>query len=189
LYVEFNGTSLYLKLQKNQNMILLDNTALITPDLGLVFWTTLIFLTLWFILGKFAFKPISNALKQRSSGIDDALKQAEKARKEMSQLQSDNERVLNEAKEERVKILKDAKEMREQIIAKAKEDAKEEARKETEKAMQEIQNQKMAAIMEVKNMIGSSTVDLARKVLKRELATPADHENFIAQEIEKLTLN
>ena len=162
---------------------------MVTPDLGLLFWTTLVFLLLWFLLGKFAFRPITKALQKRENDIDHALKAAEEARAEMATLKADNERVLNEAKEERARIIKDSKEIGQKIVEDAKEKAKVEARRVTDDAMTEIQNQKMAAIIDVKNLIGNSSVDLAKKVLSRDLNDANNQESYIEQEIAKMNLN
>ncbi len=172
-------------------MLLLESSAfsLVTPDWGLVFWTTIIFLTLWFILGKYAFKPIAKALEDRQNSIDDALSQAEKAREEIANLQADNERILKEAREERAAILKEAKDQAKQIVDQANAKAQEEIDKKHVAAVAEINNQKMAAIMEVKNMIGAETVKLAESVLSRELNDKSSQEAFIAQEVSKINLN
>ncbi len=173
-------------------MILLDGGgafSLITPDFGLFFWTVFIFLLLWFLLGKFAFRPIANALRDRESSIDEALQSAEKARLEMANLKSDNERILNEAKEERVRIIKESKEIGQKIVEEAKDKAKDEANKITNAATEDILNQKMAAILDVKNMIGGATVDMAEKLLKRELKDPKVQKDYIAAELDKIKLN
>lgn len=169
-------------------MIFLDALDLVKPDIGLLFWTTLIFLLLWFLLGKFAFKPIANALRDRETSIDEALSSAEKARAEVANLKADNERVLNEAKEERARIIKESKEIGQKIVEDAKVKAKDEAAKVTEDAMAQIQNEKMAAIMQVKNMIGNATVGLSEKVLSRELGTQDKQQSFIEQELERINL-
>ncbi len=162
-------------------------SALLTPEIGLIFWTTLIFLLLWTLLGKFAWKPIVNALKEREDKIENSLKQADIARQEMANLKTDHERLLNEAKEERARIIKEAKEIKDSIIGEAKEKAKTESSKIIEDAKVEIHNQKMAAITDVKNLIGTTAIDLAKQVIKRELNDTAAHERFVKAEVEKLT--
>jgi len=172
-------------------ILLLDGgpSPLILPDLGLLFWTTIAFILFWTLLGKFAFKPITSALKKRETDIDSALKAAEEARAEMANLKADNERILNQAKEERAVILKEAKEMKDNIIEQAKEKAKEEAARVKEDAMSEIENQRMAATIGVKNLIGGSSVDLAKQILQRELKDQKDQESFIESEIAKMNLS
>ncbi len=165
------------------------SNALLTPSIGLIFWTTLLFCILWFLLGKFAWKPIVGALETREQKIADSLAQAEKAKEEMAALQESNEKLLQEAKEERAKLLKEAKEAKETIIAEAKDKAKAEASKIVADAQVEIANQKMAAISEVKNMIGSATVGLARQVLNRDLSNQQAQQDYIKEEVAKIKLN
>ncbi len=119
---------------------------LVTPEIGLIFWTTVTFVILLFLLAKFAWKPILSAVKNREESIREALLSADKAREEMAQLKSDNEQVLREARAERDSILRDAREIREKMIADAKEIAGTEANKMVEQARELIENQKMAAI-------------------------------------------
>jgi len=103
--------------------------SLITPSFGLFFWTTIIFLTFWFLMSRFAFKPIAAALKERQDSITDSLAAAERAKEEMAALQSENERIISEAREEKAKILKEAKDTGERFINESKEKAKSEAKK------------------------------------------------------------
>ncbi len=172
-------------------MLLLESSAfsLVTPDWGLVAWTTIIFLLLWLLLGKYAFKPIAKSLEDRQNSIDDALSQAEKAREEIASLKADNEKILREAREERAQIIKEAKDQAKRIVDEANDKAKDEIAKKHSDAIAEINNQKMAAIMEVKNMIGAETVKLAENVLSRELSDKSSQEAFIAQEVSKINLN
>ena len=102
---------------------------LVTPSIGLLFWSALAFFILLFVLGKFAWKPITQALKEREDSIDEALKSAEVARLQLESLKTDNQRLLNEARVERDKLLKEANEIKDQILAKAKGDAKSEGDK------------------------------------------------------------
>jgi len=172
-------------------MVLLKSSpfSLVQPDYGLLFWTALIFCILWLILGKFAFGPITNALRDREDGIRDALDAAEKAKAEMANLTAENERILAEAREERTLILAEAKEMKASILDEARQKAKEEAKKIAAQSMEEIAVQKRTAIAEVKNLIGSETVNITEKLLSRELDTGDKHSAYILQEMQKLNLN
>jgi len=123
-----------------------DALSLLTPDLGLIIWTTVVFLIFWLLVGKFAIKPIAKAIKDREQTITDALASAEKAKEDMQQLQSDNEALLKEAREESAKILKEAKEVKESVIADAHTKAKEEAAKIVASAKVEIEAQKKSSI-------------------------------------------
>lgn len=162
---------------------------LVTPSIGLVFWTTLAFLLLLFVLSKYAWRPILNAVKERELNIEVALQQAEKARDEMAKLTSDNEKLLAAAKEERVQILKEAKLISEKIVEEAREKAKGESYKYLAEAKAEINTQKMAAITEVKNQVGLLAIELSEKILKRELAGKDSQEKFAAELINDIKLN
>jgi len=162
---------------------------LVTPGIGLVFWTTLAFLLLLFVLSKYAWRPILNAVKERELNIEVALQQAEKARAEMAKLTSDNEKLLAAAKEERVQILKEAKLISEKIVEEAREKAKGEANKYLTEAKAEINTSKMAAITEVKNQVGLLAIELTEKILKRELAGKDLQEKYAAELINDIKLN
>lgn len=153
---------------------------LLTPELGLFVWTLIAFLAVFFILRKFAWRPILNTLNERETGIADSIAAAERVKKEMAQMQSDNEKIMLEARAQSAQMLKEAKDMKETIINKAKEETKAVADKMIAEAQQQIQQQKMAALTEVKNEIGKLAVEVAEKVIRKQLAT-ADSQNDYAQ--------
>ena len=162
---------------------------LLTPELGLFVWTLLAFLIVFFILRKFAWKPILNSLHERETGIADSIAAAERVKKEMSQMQADNEKLMMEARAQSAQLLKEAKEMKDSIINKAKEETKVVADKMIADAQQQIQQQKMAALIEVKNEIGKLAVEVAEKVIRKQLAT-ADSQNDYAQMLaEEIKMN
>lgn len=143
--------------------------SLVTPAIGLVFWMVVSFSILLFILSKFAWKPILSALKERETSIADALNEANKARAEMSQLVAKNEELLNQAKEERNKILHDAREAAEKVKADILAKASKESEEKLRQAIREIETQKKAAIAEVKNTVGLMALEIAEKVIRKEL--------------------
>lgn len=153
---------------------------LLTPELGLFVWTLVAFLAVFFILRKFAWKPILNALSERETGIADSIASAERLKKEMSQMQAENEKIMADAREKRSQILKEAKEEYERIIGRAKEDTRTITDKMMADAQQQIQQQKMAALTEVKNEIGNLAVEVAEKILRKQLST-ADAQNDYAK--------
>ncbi|WP_411766095.1 F0F1 ATP synthase subunit B [Winogradskyella sp. A3E31] len=162
---------------------------LITPEFGLVFWTLITFLVLLFILRKFAWKPILGAVSDREEGIKDALASAEKARQEMENLQADNERILQEARAEREAMLKDAREIREQTIAKAETEAQEKASKIIEKAQAAIENEKKAAMAELKSHVAGLSVEIAEKVVRKELSNKDKQLDLVEEMLGEATLN
>jgi F-type H+-transporting ATPase subunit b len=162
---------------------------LLLPEFGLLIWTLLAFLIVFFILGKYAWPAIVKGLRDRESGITDALATAERVRAEMAQLKSENEALLAQAREERATMLKEARDTKDKIINEAKEQAKTEAGKIITDARAAIEVQKMAAITEVKNQIGNLVVEVSEKILRRQLQNKPEHENYIKQLAEEVKLN
>ncbi|MCB9313168.1 MAG: F0F1 ATP synthase subunit B [Saprospiraceae bacterium] len=163
--------------------------SVIKPDYGLLFWTAIIFLTVWFVLGRSAFPAIAEALKKRAAHIEDALASAEKAREEMQNLHAENEKLLTEAREERSKILREAKEARDAIVKEAKDKAKEEAQRVMTSATLEIEKQKNAAIQELKSQAGLMALDIAEKVIRKELKGQPEQEAFVQGLVDDIKLN
>ncbi len=170
-------------------MIFLADFSVIKPDFGLLFWTFVIFLIFWFIIGKFAFRPIAQALKKRESDIQNALDEAKQVRQEMAHLKAENEELLAQARDERAKILKEAKDAGTNIIAEAKEKAKAEAQKIVASTKEQIENQKMAAIIELKNQVGNMALEIAGKVIQKELKGDAAQEAFVNDLVKDFKLN
>lgn len=169
------------------DFLFLADFSVIRPDVGLLFWTTIIFLIFWFGLGKMAFKPIASALKKREDDIQTALDEAKKAQLEMAALNAKNEELLVEAREERAKILREAKEAKDSIINEARDKAKEEAQRIVTNAKIEIDNQKNAAMTELKNQVGVMAIDIAEKVIKKELA--GSQGSFVNKLVDDIKLN
>jgi F-type H+-transporting ATPase subunit b len=163
--------------------------SLITPNPGLSAWTLIIFVGLIFILGKFAFKPIVSALKDREKSIEESLMQADKARLEMANLVAKNEQLLEQAKEERTIIIAEAREVAEKLKADIIEKAKVEAERKVQDALKEIDTQKKAAIVEVKNTVGALAIDIAGKIVRKELSGSEDHKSFVEKMIKESNLN
>lgn len=162
---------------------------LLTPEFGLFFWTLLAFLVVFFLLRKFAWKPILQGLGDREKGIADSIATAERVKGEMTQLKSENEKLLAEAREERTKMLREAKETKDRLISEAKEQAKIEANKIITDAQQQIQQQKMAALTEVKNEIGSLAVEVAEKILRRQLSAAEGQDAYMKMLADDIKLN
>lgn len=150
-------------------------------SVGLFFWQTMIFVGLLFLLRKYAWRPILGAVNERETSIKDALASAEAARAEMETLQSDNQRILKEARAEKEALLKEARNTRADLINTAKEEAQEEAQKILAQAQEAIQNEKRAAISELKEQVGSIAMDIAEKVLQKELESKDKQVELIDQ--------
>lgn len=170
-------------------MFTLLNFTPFQPTPGLAIWSLVIFLLFWFIMGKFAFGPIAEALQKRENDIQDSIDQAKKAREEMQNMKSENEKLLALAREERAKILQEAKEIKNAMITEAKDKAKEEASKIVQNAMNDIENQKKAAISEIRNEVGNMALTIAEKVIRKELKGNTEQESYVNTLVKELTLN
>jgi len=162
---------------------------LVTPGVGLLFWTTVSFLILVLLLAKFAWKPIMNGINARNKSIEDALLLAEKTKAEMLTLQADNERIVKEARAERDALLKEAREMKDQLIAQAKEQAHTEAEKLIAGAKDSIQKEKQQALQELKMQVAEISIEIAEKVLRKELENKKVSEEIVATSLKSMVLN
>lgn len=162
---------------------------LLLPHFGLIVWTLLSFLIVFFILKKFAWPMILNGLNEREANIADSIASAEKIKLEMAQLKSDNEALLAQAREERAAILKEAKEIKDKMINDAKSEASVQAAKIIADANASIHHQKMAALTDIKNQVGAMVVEISEKILRKELSDKANQEKYIAQLAEEIKLN
>ena len=162
---------------------------LVTPEIGLIFWTTVVFSLLLVVLKKYAWKPILSAVDERNKSIEDALKAADKAKEEMLSLNADNERILMEAKKERDILLKEGREIKNSIIAEAKDKAKIDAEKILTTAKEQIINEKMKAITELKNQVANLSIEIAEKILKSELQDLNKQKELVTTAIANKDLN
>lgn len=168
-------------------MVLLAN-SLTSPAIGLVFWTTIIFIIFFLVLKRFAWKPILNAVKARDEMIKGSLASAEKARKEMLKLQSDNEAILKKAREEREGILREARDIRDKLISEAKGQAASEAEKLVEKARAGIEREKAKALEDIREQVAYLSVEIASKLLNERLQRTNEQEKLINNYLKELNL-
>ncbi|QYA24913.1 F0F1 ATP synthase subunit B [Gramella sp. MT6] len=162
---------------------------LITPEIGLFFWQTIVFLVLLFLMAKFAWKPILNSVRNREQSINDALASAENARKEMQNLRSDNEQLMKEARAERDAILREARELKEKVIADASDEAKVKADKIVADAKRSIELEKQSAMAELKNQVAELSVEIAEKIVRKELSGKNEQHQMIEKMIGDAKLN
>ena len=155
---------------------------------GLFFWQTLLFLILLFLLKRYAWKPILDALNSREEGIKNALDEADKARQEMVELKSSNEQILKEARLERDSLLKEARSMKEKMISEAKDEAANQANKMIEQARTSIENEKQAAIIELRNQVAELSIGIAEKIMKDELSNKDKQVELIEKMLQEAKL-
>jgi F-type H+-transporting ATPase subunit b len=166
----------------------MDN-PLVTPEIGMLFWTLIVFVLLMFLLTKFAWKPILAAVKERESSIDSALKAAEEAKLAMAELKSNNENLLNEARAERDIMLKEARSIKDGIVAEAKAKASQDAEKIIASARESIQHEKMAAVTELKNQVAVLSIEIAEKILKDEMSSGDKQKAIVDNLVKDISLN
>ena len=159
---------------------------LITPDFGLLFWMTIAFGIVFFVLAKFAFPVINGMLKKREEEINNALELAERTHKEMELLQADNEQLLQQAREERVKMLNEAKQLSDKFVEDAKAKANEEKDRIIENAKEVIEHEKMAATTEIKNQIADISIKVAEKILGKALESDKEQLDYINRLLEEI---
>ena len=162
---------------------------LVKPAFGLVFWMSVSFLIILFLLKKFAWPVILNSLEERERSITDALKAAEKAKAEMAQLNADNERLIQEAKIQRDQILAEARNAKESIIAEAKTKATEENDRLRRQAREEIQNEKNVAIADLKNQVAVLSLEIAEKVIRQNLSNDTKQKELVGDLLKDVKVN
>lgn len=162
---------------------------LVTPDVGLLFWMLVSFGIVFFLLRKFAWKPILAMLREREHNIEQALMAADKAREDMEKLQAGNERILSEARAEREQIFREAQEIKGRILAEAREQANLEKDRIMADARFSIDAEKNAAIHEIRKITAELSIQIAEKLLRRELSNEQKQRDLIEQLIEEIPAN
>lgn len=162
---------------------------LLTPDLGLLFWQVVVFLGLFLILRAFAWKPITESLSERENNIQSALDLAEKTRLEMTALKADNEKLLAQARTERDAILRGAKEAADKMVADSREKAAIEGQRILEQARESMQNERQALIAQMKKEVVTLSLDIAEKVLRKELSDKSSQEKLVTDLVSNSHLN
>jgi len=162
---------------------------LVKPEFGLIFWMTVTFLIVFFLMRKFAWDTILKMIQEREESIESALNSAQKAKEEMAELQNNNEKLLAEARLEKDKMLKEAREIKDTMISDAKDAAQKEALRIMADARNTIQNEKMAAINELKNQVALMSVDIAEKIIRKDLSKDESQKTLVASLINDVKLN
>ncbi|NNK82907.1 MAG: F0F1 ATP synthase subunit B [Flavobacteriaceae bacterium] len=157
-------------------------------SIGLFFWQTVLFLALLFLLRKYAWKPILNAVNEREEGIKEALESAENAKQQMENLQADNQKLLKEARLEREAMLKEAREIKNKMVEDAKDEAKAEANKLIAQAQAAIDTEKKAAIADLKSQVADLSIEIAEKVVREELSNKDKQVKLVESMLGEATL-
>lgn len=162
---------------------------LITPEFGLLFWQTITFLFLLLLLSRFAWKPIMSSLREREETIEGALRSAELARQEMAKLRADNERLLDEARAERDAMMRRAQQTADTIVEEAKNKAAAESNRIVESARAAIQSERQAAIDDIRRQVATLSVEVAEKVIRRQLKDDTQQRQLVDQFVKDIHLS
>ena len=162
---------------------------LVTPDIGLIFWQTVVFLIVFAILAVFVWKPIISALKTREHQIEDSLRAAENAKEEMEQIKSDNEYLLQEARIERDQILKEARDEAGHIVERAKAETSDITQKMLQDAREAIEGERRAAVKEIKELVATLSIEVAEKVLREKLSDSKEQKALVDKFIKEIEIN
>ena len=162
---------------------------LITPDFGILFWMTLAFGIVFFVMTKFALPIITKMLKKREEDINNALELAERTHKEMEELQANNEQLLEQARLERDKIINEARQIHDKFIEEAKQKANDEKNRIIESAKESIEHERMAATIEIKNQIADISIKVAEKVIAKNLESDKDQIDYINRLLQEIENN
>ena len=153
--------------------------SVLLPDSGLLFWMTLVFLVVFFILWKWGFPSIIKMVNERKEYIDESLAKAEEANLRLANIQKQGEELLMEAREKQAQILREASETRDTIVGQAQEKARDESARILSEAKAEIENQKQAAIRDIRSQVAELSVQIAEKILRKQLSTSAEQSQLI----------
>ena len=161
--------------------------SLLLPDSGLLFWMTLVFLVVFFVLWKWGFPSIIKMVNERKEYIDESLAKAEEANLRLANIQKQGEELLMEAREKQAQILREASETRDTIVGPAQEKAHEESARILSEAKAEIESQKQAAIRDIRAQVAELSVQIAEKILQKELSTSAEQTQLIDRLLDDVT--
>ncbi len=162
---------------------------LIMPGLGVIFWMTVAFAVVLYILRKFAWKPILSTIKTREDNIRRSLARAEKIEKEVAELNETKERIISETNDEKVNIIEQAKKAKEEILTEAKYEANQERERMIEEAKKTIDVERKKVQAQLKKEIAGLSIDMAEKILTRELSDKQKHKNLVLDNLENIQLN
>lgn len=160
--------------------------SLITPDFGLLFWMTLIFAVVFFILAKFGFPVITGMVEKRSDRIDESLRKAEEADKAIAELTARGQKIISDAQAEQARILREASATSDSIVAKARDEAKEEAAKILQQARTDIAAEKESALRDIRRVVANMSVEVAEKVLRTDLGEDKKQDAYLNRLIEEV---
>lgn len=163
--------------------------AILTPDLGLLFWMMIAFLVVFGVLAKFGFPAITNMVEERKAYIDESLRKAHEANEKLQNIQAEGEKILQEARERQAQILKEAAATRESIVGQAQDKAREEGARIISEARAQIEAEKQSAIREIRTQVATLSVQIAEKILRQNLQGDAQQMQYVDKLLDEVSSN
>lgn len=163
--------------------------AILTPDLGLLFWMLLAFLVIFFVLAKFGFPDIVNMVEERKKFIDDSLRKAHEANERLANIQAESEKLLQEARERQSVIMKEAAAARDNMIASAEAKAREESARIISEAKAQIETEKQAAIADIRQQVAALSISVAEKILRQHLSDDKKQMEYVDKLLDEVSAN
>ena len=163
--------------------------AILTPDLGLLFWMLLAFLVIFFVLAKFGFPAIVNTVEERKKFIDDSLRKAHEANERLANIQAESEKLLQEARERQSVIMKEAAAARDNMIASAEAKAREESARIISEAKAQIETEKQAAIADIRQQVAALSISVAEKILRQHLSDDKKQMEYVDKLLDEVSAN
>lgn len=161
--------------------------SILTPDLGLLFWMTLAFLVVFFVLSKYGFPAIVNMVEKRKIYIDESLQKAHEASERLTNIKEEGEAILLEARQKQADILKEAAATRDAIVEQAQQKAREEGTRLISEARAEIDSEKQAALDAIRNQVAVLSVGIAEKVVRGKLADDKAQMDLIDRMLDEVS--
>ena len=189
-----HGTAIYFFYFSNNNrkdkrMDSLNLPAILTPDLGLLFWMLLAFLVIFLVLAKFGFPAIVNMVEERKKCIDDSLRRAHEANERLANIQAESEKLLQEARERQSVIMKEAAAARDNMIASAEAKAREESARIISEAKAQIETEKQAAIADIRQQVAALSISVAEKILRQHLSDDKKQMEYVDKLLDEVSAN
>ena len=163
--------------------------SILTPDLGLLFWMLLAFLVIFFVLAKYGFPVVTKMVEERKAYIDDSLKKAHEANEKLANIQQEGEKLLKEARERQQQILTEAAQTRDAIVEKAQMKAREEGTRIITEAKAQIEAEKQNAIADIRKQVAELSVQVAEKVLRKDLSSDAAQMQYVDKLLDEVSSN
>ena len=163
--------------------------AILTPDLGLLFWMLLAFAVVFFVLAKYGFPAIINMVDEQKKYIDDSLKKAHEASERLENIKQESEAILQDAREKQAQILREAAESRDAIVEQAQVKAREEGARLLDDARVAIEQEKKAAIADIRKQVATLSVEVAEKILRRNLSGDQAQMDLIERMLDDVSSN